>query len=339
MAESLSENEIRPQHLKKGQEERYARDVARLMLNKPNFVEVNCPACDRSETEQAFQKLGLEFVKCLGCLTIYASPRPTFEHMCDYYANSENYAYWNQYIFPASEAMRTEKIFKPRVDLVIDLCRRFNINPGLLVEIGAGFGTFCREMASRNYFQRLVALEPTPDLAATCREEGIETFESTIEQVDSADLLGSSNKIDVIASFEVIEHLFAPTDFIARCAQLLPSGGLLILTCPNSAGFDIETLGALSSAVDTEHVNLFNPQSLSLLCESHGFTVVEQQTPGRLDAELVRDQVLSGTFSIENQPFLEKVLINEWETLGKPFQDFLTANKLSSNMLIAAIKN
>ena len=57
-------------------------------------------------------------------------------------------------------------------------------------------------------------------------------------------------------------------------------------------------------------------------------------TPGVLDAELVRKPALAG--EIELDPFLRRVLLTEWERLGEPFQDFLAANGLSSNMWLIA---
>ena len=61
-------------------------------------------------------------------------------------------------------------------------------------------------------------------------------------------------------------------------------------------------------------------------------------TPGQLDAELVRSQILSGAYDVSHQPFLKKVLIDEWDGLGGPFQQFLVDNGLSSNMWVIARK-
>ena len=41
---------------------------------------------------------------------------------------------------------------------------------GTLVEVGPGFGTFAA--LAREEFERVVAIEPTPELAAACRERG-----------------------------------------------------------------------------------------------------------------------------------------------------------------------
>jgi hypothetical protein len=126
--------------------------------------------------------------------------------------------------------------------------------------------------------------------------------------------------------------------FFRQCARLLRPGGLLVVSCPNGQGFDISVLGAVSLAIDPEHINLFNPKSLSLLVRSCGFEVLEVSTPGRLDAEFVRTAALEGKFDLSGNPFLKRVLIDEWDALGWPFQQFLAANGLSSHMWLAARK-
>jgi SAM-dependent methyltransferase len=251
-----------------------------------------------------------------------------------YYSSSENYAYWNKHIFPASEATRREKIFRPRAQRVAEICQRYAVPTRTLLEVGAGFGTFCEELRSLQIFDRLVAVEPTPSLAETCRQRGLEVIEKPIEH---ADLSGVN--ADVVASFEVMEHLFSPADYVRQCARLLAPGGLFLATCPNIRGFDMVTLGAVSTAVDIEHLNYFHPASLSQLVTSCGLTVLEVQTPGKLDAELVRKKVLAGEFDLSGQPFLKQVLLDEWESTGAAFQDFLAANKLSSHMWLVARKD
>lgn len=328
---TLRETEIRPDHLVVEQARRFAADVARMLARKGEFAQVACPACGSGESDLAFKKYDLDYVVCRQCETMFINPRPTPAVLEMYYSTSENYTYWNEYIFPASEAVRREKIFRPRAQQVAAICERYGVRRGTLLEVGAGFGTFCEELRSLDLFERLLAVEPTPGLASTCRQRGLEVIEKPIEHVEL-----SGTEVDVVASFEVIEHLFSPADFVRQCARLLKPGGLFVATCPNGKGFDVATLQALSSTVDPEHLNYFNPESLSRLVSAHGFTVLEVQTPGKLDAELVRKRVLAGEFDLTGQPFLRHVLIDAWDKLGTPFQQFLAANQLSSHMWLVA---
>ncbi|MBP2676055.1 MAG: Methyltransferase type 11 [Deltaproteobacteria bacterium] len=330
----LRENEIRPDHLRKGQEERFAADVRRLLERRGEFVFVPCPACGGREVLHEFTKYELPYVSCRSCRTLYINPRPTPGILEDYYAHSENYAYWNRYIFPASEGARREKIFRPRAVRLLNICRRYGVPRETLVEVGAGFGTFCEEITRLDHFRRLIAVEPTPDLAETCRRKGFEVIQKPVEQV----CLGPS-AVDAIASFEVIEHLFSPRDFLGACARMLTDGGVLVLSCPNGLGFEVGVLGAASDTVDVEHLNYFNPSSLSELLKSSGFRILEVTTPGELDAELVRKKVLQGECDLSGRPFLRRVLLEEWDRLGEEFQKFLSDNMLSSHMWLVARKS
>ena len=328
----MKETEIRPDHLIKDQHERFLADIRRLMQRKSEFVEVACPACGSERRRPRFTKYDLRYVDCVDCATMYISPRATPEILADYYAHSENYAYWNQYIFPASAEARREKIFKPRVERTLEICRRHGVGSNVLVEVGAGFGLYCEEMLKARAFARVIGVEPTPDLAATCRARGIEMIEKPIEQV-TLDVA-----VDVVASFEVIEHLFAPRAFIEQCARVLTPGGLFIVTCPNVKGFDVQVLQAASDTVDVEHLNYFHPASLARLLEVCGFEVIESSTPGKLDAELVRKKTLAGLFDLSSNEFLREILIERWDELGADFQEFLAAHRLSSHMWLVARK-
>ncbi|WP_316977593.1 class I SAM-dependent methyltransferase [Shumkonia mesophila] len=329
----LTENEIRPDTMREEQARRFAQDIHRLNERKGEFVAVPCPACGDDHPVVRFEKYGLTYVDCLSCGTLYVNPRPTPGILAWYYETSEHYRYWNTFIFPASEVIRREKIFRPRVDRLVDICHRFGVPTHTLLEVGAGYGTFGEAVLETGLFGRYVAVEPTPDLAATCRKKGLEVIELPIEQTDLPD-----DFADIVVSFEVIEHLFSPRVFIEASARLLASGGVLILSCPNVRGFEVEVLQAASDTVDVEHLNYFNPESLSDLVARCGFTVLETTTPGELDAELVRKKVLVGDVDLDGQTFLKRVLIDEWERLAEPFQKFLWVNGLSSHLWLVARK-
>ena len=207
------------------------------------------------------------------------------------------------------------------------------IKPDLLVEVGAAGGMFCEEAIKSNFFGRVVGVEPGKVQAETCRSKGID-YSNPLEGLE-----GFEEKAQIVTSFETIEHVFSPFDFLKNCRQLLTDGGLLVLTCPNYFGFDIMTLGVKSDSLDAEHINMFNPSALQKLVEKIGFKVLEIETPGQLDAEIVRTRALNGDIELNQQPFLKSVLIDSWESLGDQFQTFLQHNNLSSHMWLVAHQN
>ena len=331
--ESMNEEEIRPQQIISRQKQYIDKDIKYLLSRKKDFVSVPCVACGLNSAIPAFTKFNLSYVECSECETIYINPRPTPEILHDFYVNSENYKFWNEYIFPATEESRREKIFKPRVSRLIDICKRYQISMGTILEVGAGYGTFCQEINRVSAFKHVIAVEPTPNLANTCRMRGINVIESPIELVNLDEL-----SIDVVASFEVIEHLFSPLDFLKNCARILRKCGLLVVSCPNIKGFDTMLLREKAISVDHEHLNYFSPSSSEILMKRVGLSVIEVLTPGKLDAELVRKEYLKGSIELTGQPFWDYVLIQEWERLKEPLQEFLANNLLSSHLWIVARK-
>lgn len=323
----FKETDIRPDEIIEKQIDYIEIDRKRLLSKKKDFIEVCCPACDKNNSNISFVKNKLKYVACNNCGTLYINPRPTFEILGEFYAQSAVYEYWNKFIYPMSDEKRREFIYRPRVERIVGICKKYNKKKVTLMEIGAGPGSFCEEAKLSGFFKNIIAVEPTKDGAESCRKKGINVLEEQIENVSL-----KPGSIDIIVAFEVIEHLFSPKDLLINCSRLLRKGGLIILSCPNIMGFDNLVLGSSSPSIDHEHLNYFNPHSLAHLIRNCGFHVLEILTPGKLDAEIVRKQVLKGKFSLSNQPFLHKVLIENWNDLGIKFQEFLSDNLLSSHM-------
>ena len=326
----LTEEQIRPARLMAEKQPLVEMDRAYLLARRAEWEAATCPACAGGARRPYGEKHGFRYAECVKCGTVYTTPRPSRALLQQFYASSQNYAYWNRHVFPATEPARRERIFRPRARRLVEYVRRFGLSGGTLLEVGAAFGTFCEEVRGEGIFDRIIALEPTPDLAQTCRDRGLEVQETFVED------LPLTFRADVVAAFEVIEHLHSPGAFLKHCRRLIRGAGLLVVTCPNVRGFDVSTLGMLSNTFDHEHLNYFHPDSLALLLRQCGFEVLSLETPGELDADLVRGHVLNGGLRLEGQPLLKTVLLERWEELGPPFQRFLKEHRLSSHMWVVA---
>jgi 2-polyprenyl-3-methyl-5-hydroxy-6-metoxy-1,4-benzoquinol methylase len=328
----MEENDIRPQYLMKENARLRAEDRQVVLKYRNEFVEVACPACESDDYKVAFEKDGFTFVECVKCETVFINPRPTSEILGTFYATSKAWNHFNEKIFPESENARRSKIIAPRARMVVDFCRKYGVKSGVLVDVGAGFGTFCEEIQKLSVFEKVIAVEPARGLAETCRKKGLEVIEKSIEDVQL-------EHVNVFTSYELIEHLFLPKDFLLACGRALPKGGLFILTTPNIKGFDLMVLGKISDNISGPgHLNYFHPESLRYLLESCGFEVIETLTPGQLDVDIVRNKMLSGEFDVSGFPFLKYILIDQSATLRNAFQKFLMEHKLSSSLWMVARK-
>jgi 2-polyprenyl-3-methyl-5-hydroxy-6-metoxy-1,4-benzoquinol methylase/ribosomal protein S27E len=327
----MKEDDIRPAELMLENQKLRKEDALELINKKSDFVTVSCPACDSDNYQDVFEKEGFNFVICKDCESYFINPRPTPNMLNSFYENSRCLKHWNT-LYSKTESARKNEIFIPRTNSVLEICKKFHVNNDTILDVGAGFGTFCEEIQSRQFFKKVIAVEPSNDLANACRQKGIDVIEKPIEDIDL-------DPVDVITNFELIEHLYYPKQFVQSCAKSLTKNGLFILTTPNIKGFDLATLGMLSTNIaGPNHLNYFNPDSLSKLLENCGFKVVEILTPGKLDAELVRKKFLEGELDPQKLPFLKQILIDKWEKLGSNFQQFLIDNGLSSHLWIVAQK-
>ena len=329
----FSETDISPEKLMKVVKVFINYDRKILLKNKKKFVKVFCPACQSKKEKFFLKKNGFRYSTCVNCLTSYMNPRPTAKILEHFYKNSKNYRFWNKYIFPASEKIRRKKIFKPRVNECIKFCKKYNFKKPSIVDIGAGFGTFCDLLNKSGYFSKVIAIEPSIEGYLNCKKKKIISINDVIENVR----FNKTDKFQVITNFEVIEHLFSPRDFLLNVRKNLISNGLLIFSCPNGEGFDVKFLGKNSNTIDHEHLNYFNTYSIKVLLKKSGYRALEVFTPGKLDISIIENYLKNKKVIIRDS-FYQKIFSKNNLKLKHNFQNFITNNNLSSSMFVVAKK-
>lgn len=324
----MKEQDIRNPQTHQRYLEMVREDAARFFGNASKLEEALCPACQTSEYQKEFVKFGFSYVSCVSCRTLYVNPRPKVEPLKEFYVRSPSSRYWVEEFFkPVAEARR-EKIFRPRATLVAKLL------PSLATEtvgdVGAGFGLFLAELRPFWPQARLVAIEPSPEMAAICRGKGLAVEESTIE-----DLEGRDGSFGLLTAFELLEHLHTPKDLIEKAFRLLRPGGHLLATTLSGEGFDIQLLWEQSKSVfPPHHLNFLNPVSFKLLCEKVGFVVESIETPGVLDWDIVEGALRRGEVKLDRF----------WRHLGRfgspeakrELQQWIGRHAFSSHMRVLA---
>jgi SAM-dependent methyltransferase len=79
----------------------------------------------------------------------------------------------------------------------------------------------------------------------------------------------SDGSVDVVVNFQVIEHLWDQSQFVAECARVLRPGGLLLMSTPNRITF---TPGS-DTPINPFHTRELNAAELTELLTDGGFTV------------------------------------------------------------------
>lgn len=331
MSKILRENDIRPDKFRKDQLESINKDIEFFVSKIDSFIEVECPACGCLNKNIEMAKNGFTYLECENCTMLYVSPRPTREILSEFYPNSAQYKFFNDYIFPASKETRRKNIFAPRVNKIIEICRKYGILTDKILEIGTGYGLFCEEMVESKAFKEVVGIEASDTLAKTCTNKGYRLYNGLLENLEI------NEKFNVAVSFEVIEHIFNPLEFVKIIYDLLYDNGVFMFSFPNYNGFEVGILREACGGVDHEHLNYFNEKSVSILLKKAGFSILSIETPGYLDVDIVKKALLSNSF--KRNSFLYDLCVNKAETAGKEFQEFLQKHNLSSHMVVIAKKH
>lgn len=332
----FKEEEIRPKENENRANELRLNDIKSFFykngrIDTESFVNVPCPACGKESIVVKFEKDGFYFKRCDYCNTLYVSPRPNPKKLLEYYKNSKSIDYFTREILEKTKEIRKEKIFKPRAERIIKILTNLGVEKNVLVDVGGGNGLFLEMMKTLDAgFKRYINIEPSKEGAILTEEKGLEVVNDFIEDVTF------DFGVSAITAFELVEHLFNPIVFIKKVNSLLCDNGIFILTTPNIEGFDLVVLGKSSDNIMApNHLNYFNPGSIGLLCEKAGFEIAHIETPGVLDANIVKNRIEEGIKINDN--FVSLLMGKEEQVLNN-FQKFLQENNLSSNMLIVARK-
>ena len=94
---------------------------------------------------------------------------------------------------------------------------------------------------------------------------------------------------DVISMFETLEHITDPDRVLADTIPALAPSGIVMITVPNRASFEISILRERCFHVfggyeHVGHINLFDPRGMSALLERHGLSLMF--TDGQFSSDL-----------------------------------------------------
>ena len=333
----MKESEIRPALLFDRYLELSRNDVSEYFSTYQTRIYRNCPACDQSNSTKEFEKNTFTFVRCAECQTLYVNPCPNPNQLAKFYCESPSQLFWANSFFPEVAAIRRKKIYAPRAKAIKALLLKHQLyGRGRIIDVGAGDGTMLNEMKKSGLGDEFVAVEPTPVLAKNCEAKGFKVFNGFAETASKEKSLVDTGYL--VSSFEVVEHLVSPADFLIDLSILCNKKGVILITGLCGSGFDIQVLGKKSKAISPpHHLNFITTRGVVCLLERCGLQEISFTTPGKLDVDIVRNSFIEDSNSISD-PFLQQLFQEDDDIVLNAFQKFLILNKKSSHMWILARK-
>ncbi len=327
----FTENDIRPDHIF-NEYLRLTNLDTRTYFNDVERVEINCPACN-TKGSFMFRKSGFDYDECGNCKSIYVNPRPVKEAFDAYYSDSPSTEYWATTFYKVTENSRREKLWKPKANLIKLRIEDFQNSDkvNIIVDIGGGYGVFGEEIKLIMDVTPII-IEPSVYLAEICRKKNLSVVEKFMEDLVEGDLPQGRK---CFVSFELFEHLHDTSVFLDTVYRNMEKNDLFIFTTLSSIGIDIQVLRENSKSLSPpHHLNFLNPKAITKLLISKGFEVLEAITPGKLDVDILKNNI-----DLIQESSWKNILQYSSELELEVLQDFISANGLSSHMMITCKKS
>ncbi len=148
----------------------------------------------------------------------------------------------------------------------------FSFRNKIVADVGCGAGSFIDHIAG--LASEVIAIEPTKMYHNSLSNRGYKVFSYANEAATKF-----NNGIDVVVSFQVIEHVENPVEFLKDIYALLKKGGRLILATPNHDDILMKLIPESFPSFFYRRVHrwYFDEKSLSYCLNKSGFSIIDVQ--------------------------------------------------------------
>jgi 2-polyprenyl-3-methyl-5-hydroxy-6-metoxy-1,4-benzoquinol methylase len=142
-------------------------------------------------------------------------------------------------------------------------------NPGTLLDVGCGDGSFLDRMRSRGW--DVIGVDFDANAIATAkRKHGLDLHHGDLADVDFP-----ADRFDAITLNHVIEHVPDPLGLLVACRRILKPRGRLILVTPNSASTGHQRFGRHWRGLEPpRHLHIFSRANLAECARRAGLHIL-----------------------------------------------------------------
>ncbi|MFC1727320.1 class I SAM-dependent methyltransferase [Patescibacteria group bacterium] len=238
------------------------------------LIEVACNLCSRNQFKPFFTTYsnhgsqvsfsatsqavsGEQIVKCKSCGLVFVNPRVNGKEIIDQYSSKAE----KDYIKDASG--RTAS-FRRSVKMV----KKFQ-NFGKILDIGCAAGFFLKAAEEEGF--RAYGIEPNQWLANWGKKKlSLKIFNIPFEKAKFR-----KSSFEVVAFWDVLEHLTDPLAALKKANKLLKKDGLIVINYPDIESLSARIFKARWWFVWSGHLYYFSPETISKMLKKAGFKVIE----------------------------------------------------------------
>jgi hypothetical protein len=268
----------------------------------------------------------MAYVSCEKCKTLFVSPRPAEEYVTAFYRDSDSAIFWRQKILKSTRDVRKNKLFRPRVQWLLDVMDEHLSEAKRALVVGYHNDLLVEELiAQRSGLSSIVVTNPIADIEfAEVDLQGIEILPTPLSE------LAEVGQADLFLAFDILDRCSQVDLLFSSAYKALGEGGLLLATTTLGSGFDIQVLWDRAPSIyPPDRMNLFSAEGIATLADRHGFEILEFSTPGVFDVEEVQH-------AIQDDPggdwprFVRYLIEQRDDDARNAFQEFLQRFRLSS---------
>jgi SAM-dependent methyltransferase len=200
------------------------------------------------------------FVECNNCHFNYADPFVA--------GTDELYSFF--YNEPNQEG-RLKWEHKLATDIILKKIKENNLKAQKLLEFGPGDGSFVKNMVNQGIKpENIVCIESSENYIKALNDSGIRCFSSSLSSIDTEEF---KNKFDVVAMFQVLEHLDNIDEIFKFINKIIAPNGSVFIAVPNNYIRRFYELNDIFIDVPPVHISRWSEQNFEMLAEKYGWKI------------------------------------------------------------------